>query len=303
MRHKIDRYVQLLEFPGFHYANCNCLLVEDDVRCMIETGCDESELTDLLREPPQLIVNSHGHGDHCRYTHAFPEARVLMHPADRAIVESAEGYLKEFNFDSLLTPQWSEIFLQAMCYRPIPGFEELEDGQEICTGNITFRVLHMPGHCAGHCCFFFPEQGFVFTSDIEFSEFGPWYGMVHSSVSDQLKSLDRLAAIGADYYISGHGTPFIRDPEGKRLQAYRTTVLDRQLRVARLLYNSHGTVEDIARELPIYRHLPRPEPIFWAYEMMMVLNHLHFLEEQGYAGHDGDTWYPTKNIGTAKLSL
>ena len=62
-------------------------------------------------------------------------------------------------------------------------------------------------------------------------------------------------------------------------------------------------VEEIARELPIYRRLPRPETIFWVYELMMVLNHLRFLEEQGYAGHDGDTWYPAKNLGTAKLSL
>jgi len=304
MRHRIDQNIQVLEFPGFHYANCNCLLIEDDVRCLIETGCHESELAELQNQPPQIIVNSHGHGDHCRYTYAFPEAKVLMHPGDRTIVESADNYLKEFAFDSLVNPEWSEIFLREMCYRPIIIDEDLEDGQEICTGHCGFQVLHMPGHCAGHCCFFFPEQGFVFTSDIEFSDFGPWYGMVHSSVFDQLQSLERLAALGADYYISGHGTPIVHDPDGSRLQAYRNTVLERQRRVADLLYRGRNTVEDIAKGLPIYRRLPRPAPIFWAYEVMMVLNHLRYLEEQGYAIHDGDNWHPAKTgIGIAQLSL
>lgn len=304
MRHQIDNHIQLLEFPGFHYANCNCLLLEDDLRCLIDTGFVESELEDLQRSPLNLIVNSHGHGDHCRYNYAFPEARVMMHPAEEAVAESAKGYLKEFGFDSLLSPEWSDMFLEAMCYRTTTIDSYLEDGQEISTGNCRFQVLHMPGHCAGHCCFFFPEQGFVFTSDIEFSEFGPWYGMIHSSVSDQLESLDRLAAIGADYYISGHGKPFICDPEGSRLRAYRNTVLERQQRVAELLYQGRSTVEEIARGFPVYRRLPRPEAIFWVYEQMMVLNHLRYLEEQGYASHEGSTWFPAKTgIGWAKLSL
>ena len=304
MRHQIDRQIQIIEFPGFHYANCNCLLIEDDVHCLIETGFNESELEDLQKLPVQLIVNSHGHSDHCRYNYIFPKSKILMHPSEHAMVSSGEAYLKEFAFDKLVGQEWLELFLQAMHYRPIQVDGDLQDGQELCTGRCRFQVLHMPGHSAGHCCFIFPEQGFVFTSDIEFSEFGPWYGMVHSSVSDQLSSLDRLAAIGADYYISGHHASVVRDPGGHRLRAYRNIILERQRRVAKLLYGGHSTVEDIARDLPIYRRLPNPKPIFWAYELMMVYHHLVYLEEQGYAGHDGHTWFPTKTgISAEQLSI
>lgn len=304
MRHQIDRHIQVLDFSGMPYANCNCLLLDDDVRCLIDTGLDESHLEDVQKSPVQLIVNSHGHGDHCHYNHLFPEARVLMHPANNEITASAENYLKDLAFDVMVEREWSDRFLQAVCYRPVRVDEEIQDGQEICTGRCRFQVLHMPGHCAGHCCFFFPEQGFVYTSDIEFADFGPWYGAVSSSVGDQLRSIDRLAAIGADYYVSGHNEPLVRDPGGRRLKAYRNTILERQRRVAELLYGGRSTVEGITKEYPIYRRLPNPRQIFWPHEYMMVYNHLLYLEEQGYAGHDGFTWFPAKTgISTAHLSL
>lgn len=304
MRHQIDPQIQVIELPGFHYANCNCLLLEDDERCLIETGFHESELEDLRRSPVHLIVNSHGHGDHCGHNNAFPEAKIMMHPEERAVIGSAQGYLREFGFENLVDEAWQGLFVDGMNFRPTRIDEALHDGQAICTGRLRFQVLHMPGHSAGHCCFLFPEQGFVFTSDIEFSEFGPWYGMVRSSVADMLRSLDRLASIGADYYISGHHAPMIRDPDGSRLRAYRNTILERQRRVAELLYAGRSTVEEIAKSLPIYRRLPNPAPIFWAYEQMMVINHLIYLEEQGYAGHEGVRWFPGKTgIGMAQLSI
>ncbi len=304
MRHQLDRHLQVIEFPGFPYANCNCLLVEDEVCCLIETGFDVSYLEDLQKLPVELIINSHGHADHCHYNHAFPEARFLIHPDNLDMIGSREAYLKELAYDTMVGPKLTELFLQTVHYRPFQADDELQDGQEICTGHCRFQVLHMPGHCPGHCCFFFPEQGFVFTSDIEFSDFGPWYAAVHSSVADQLRSLDRLAAIGAEYYVSGHHKPIVRDQGGHRLRSYRNKILERQHRVAELLYAGRSTVEEIAREFPIYRRLPNPVEIFWPHEYMMVYHHLLYLEEQGYAGHDGSVWFPTKTgISPALLSI
>jgi len=304
MRRQIDSRIQLIELPGFHYANCNCLLIEDDMRCLIDSGCDDSELESLRQAPVHLVVNSHGHSDHCRHNHVFSDARVLMHPDDHAIASSGDAYLKEMGLESLTGSEWADAYLNAVQYRPSPIHGSLEDGQAICTGACTFQVLHMPGHSAGHCCFFFPEQGFVFTSDIEFSDFGPWYGNLRSSVSDTLNSLDRLAAIGADYYISGHGTSVVRDPDGSILRQYRNRVLERQRRVAELLYSGHSTAESIARELPVYRRLPWPKEIFWIHELVMVGKHLEYLEEQGYAILDGNGWHPGKTLpGPAHLSL
>lgn len=304
MMHQIDRHIKVIEFPGRPYANCNCLLLEDDIPCLIDTGFDESHLENLQKSSVQLVVNSHGHADHCHFNHMFPQARILMHPANFEIIASAENYLKDLAFDTMVEQEWTSLFMQAVCYRPTRVDGEIQDGQEISTGRCHFQVLHMPGHCAGHCCFLFPEQGFVFTSDIEFAEFGPWYGAVSSSVSDQLRSIDRLAAIGADYYVSGHHQPVVRDHHGRKLKAYRDTILQRQRRVAEWLYGGRGTVEEIAKEFPIYRRLPNPSQTFWPHEYMMVYKHLLYLEEQGYAGHDGPTWFPAKTgISPAHLSL
>ena len=42
----------------------------------------------------------------------------------------------------------------------------LHDGQKIDLGGRTLLVVHTPGHSPGHCCFFEPERGYLFSGDL-----------------------------------------------------------------------------------------------------------------------------------------
>ncbi|MDO4540800.1 MAG: MBL fold metallo-hydrolase [Syntrophomonadaceae bacterium] len=304
MLHKIDKYVRVVEFPGFHYSNCNCVLIEDEQRFLLDTGPNEEDLAMLINQPPDIIVNSHGHIDHYVFNHCFPDSRILMHAGDHAIAQSTEAYLNEFNISTLAPdPAWCEIYAQAVRHYPTRIDGQIHDNQWFDTGHVRFQVLHTPGHSPGHCCFFFPEQGFIFSIDIDFSTFGPWYASVSCSLSELLASIDRLADIKPDYYISGHGAPFIRDEVQKRLLAYRDTIFQRQRRVVDVLYKGKNDIEDMAHDLPVYQRLLAPKEIFHIYEQSMIMVHMRYLEELGYTYCEDGKWYLAKNLSRAKLDL
>jgi glyoxylase-like metal-dependent hydrolase (beta-lactamase superfamily II) len=46
----------------------------------------------------------------------------------------------------------------------------LTDGQTLDICGFSIRVLRTPGHTTGSCCFFFPEDGVLFSGDTLFCE-------------------------------------------------------------------------------------------------------------------------------------
>ncbi len=100
------------------------------------------------------IVNTHGHPDHTCGNQRMKEltsAPVLMHKADDELFREP-GVVAMFN---------------AWGFEPAPpadGF--LEDGQVLKVGNLSFEVIHTPGHSPGSICIF--GKGIVVTGDTLF---------------------------------------------------------------------------------------------------------------------------------------
>jgi glyoxylase-like metal-dependent hydrolase (beta-lactamase superfamily II) len=44
-------------------------------------------------------------------------------------------------------------------------YESLFDGQVLALGGLEIEVLHTPGHTPGHCCFWVPGEGALFSGD------------------------------------------------------------------------------------------------------------------------------------------
>ena len=100
------------------------------------------------------IVNTHGHPDHtCGNSRmkALTGAPVLMHQAD----------------DELFRREDVAAMFTAWGFEPAPpadGF--LQDNQEIRIGQLTFKVIHTPGHSPGSICLY--GHGYLITGDTLF---------------------------------------------------------------------------------------------------------------------------------------
>lgn len=278
---KIDKHIHLIDYPGFKFPYCNCLFIEDDINCLIDSSAGASDLSWLKQQRIDLIINSHGHLDHYMNNYCFPDSKILMHQADHWIAQDAENYLAEFGLKTFATPQMQQIYLDSVQYRSTRIDGMITDQQVIEFGSTSIETIHLPGHSAGHCGFLFPKQGFVFTADFDLSVFGPWYANWGCSLLDFFQSIDRLIALKPDYLITGHGEAIVKDDVPRRLIKYRDMVYSRQQRIIDLLKKGRQTVDEIARECPVYIQLPAPQNFFYVYEEVMVAVHLRHLQEMG----------------------
>lgn len=300
---RLFKHITLLELPQFMYPYCNCLWIEDEINCLIDSSPPDEELTLLRGKTVHLIINSHGHIDHNRANYRFPEARVLLHQSNHSLVESEEGYLQAFGFDRFLDEAGQNMYLRGPGYRPRPADGILEDGQVINLGETRFEVVHLPGHIYGHCGFFFPEEGFIFTADIDLNRFGPWYGNMTSDVDDFIGSIDTLIKMQPEMIVSGHGPRPITSGIKSGLIRYRDTIFRREEEIIKLLHRGKHTIAEIGAEMPIYKRLLEPQQIFYLYECAMDWKHLQRLERQGRVERKGNKYFLNHGIRPSNLNL
>jgi glyoxylase-like metal-dependent hydrolase (beta-lactamase superfamily II) len=103
----------------------------------------------------KVVLNTHAHFDHTDANGAILKAtgaRLAIHPMEQPLL-SASGGAALFGMSANTSP---------------PPDLELHDGDELNIGQLSFRVLHTPGHTPGHVCFYEPDQGVLFDGDLLF---------------------------------------------------------------------------------------------------------------------------------------
>ncbi|NLU46967.1 MAG: MBL fold metallo-hydrolase [Syntrophomonadaceae bacterium] len=265
--------------------------MEDEINCLVDSSPPEEEWQYVADHPINLIINSHRHSGHCSRNYACPDAVVLMHPAEHNRVSNGEIYLRDYGFDLFPDDSVRPLYLAAVKYAPRPADGEIRDGQTVSTGRVSFQVIRLPGHSAGHCGFLFPEQGFIFTADINPGS-KPFFAMLDSDVDDFINSIEKLRSIGSELLITGHGPAFTKGNIPKRLAAYRDILFEQEEKILSLLKSGSRTIRDLAKEAVRYDgRLPQPQSVYYIHECMMDWKHLQRLERLRKVVHEGDNYY------------
>ncbi len=114
----------------------------------------------ILREIEQLgltikyVINTHGHFDHTLADEAIVKATgapLAIHPADVPLLHDGGG-ARFFGFNA-------------------PSIEadmSLEDGDILKVGELTFEVIHTPGHSPGGVSLYNEDEGVIFSGDTLF---------------------------------------------------------------------------------------------------------------------------------------
>ena len=120
-----------------------------------------------------------------------------------------------------------------------------EEGDRIDLGSTSLRVLHTPGHSAGHTCFLFEEEGILFTGD---TILGMSYVIIVPPEGDMalyLDSLARLRRLELQAICPGHG-PVIHDPAAT-IERYIAHRLEREQKILEALSGTARTIESIVK--------------------------------------------------------
>ncbi len=151
--------MKIISNTGGVFATTSYLVVDEATKqAVIFDAPDHTTgpLLDVAQQNGWDVVGlwlTHGHidhiADHAVVTGRFPNARVLLHPADEPKLRDPRSmYALPFE-----TPG-----------RPADG--HLADGQVLRIGPNEVRVLHTPGHSPGHVGFHLVDDGVLIGGDL-----------------------------------------------------------------------------------------------------------------------------------------
>ncbi|NLV17380.1 MAG: MBL fold metallo-hydrolase [Syntrophomonadaceae bacterium] len=262
------------------YTFGNCVLVDDDIRIMIDSGAGKI-LEQTKPEQIDVLINTHHHYDHIRDNNCFTNARILLHPLEHPGMKSLEMIMALDGWDELMPRFFADL-------APDTGWQdltwtvdgEISDSQLIDCGTTKVMVIHTPGHSKGHCSFHFPEEDLTFVGDICLTKVGPWYGEPNTDLSAFMDSIDRIINLKPSRVVSSHVNEVIEDPI-QALREYGHRIILREQRIIKHIKKNPSTIDQLAAKHLIYRVHQSPMILFW--EKCMLKNHLERLILLGQA--------------------
>ncbi len=175
-------------------ANCYLVWDEDRNAVIIDPGDEADRLLRIIGKRDlslSAVLLTHAHFDHMMATNAIKAetgAAVMVHEAELPALTD-----ERINLSSMMgTP-----------YRTAAD-RLLHDGEEVTVGNLTFTVIHTPGHTVGSCCYAIDDL--LFSGDTLFADSIGRTDFPGGSISVMQQSLTKLCTYPDHIGIlSGHG--------------------------------------------------------------------------------------------------
>ncbi|MCM8829617.1 MAG: MBL fold metallo-hydrolase [Candidatus Omnitrophica bacterium] len=120
---------------------------------IIDPGDEYEKIKEVIKEvgiEPSFIVNTHGHMDHIKDDEKFG-LPVYIHSQDVECLKAPERNLSQLFGLSLTVNVQSFI---------------VEEGDTLRAGNLSFQIIHTPGHTPGSICLKY--ENILFTGDTLF---------------------------------------------------------------------------------------------------------------------------------------
>ena len=153
---KVNHYV-----VGMVQTNCYVAFHNESKECVvIDPGASGKQLAERIRQEglsPVAVLLTHGHFDH------GGAARELAEEFDVKI------YAHEAEAETLQDPK-KNVSWMAGGSESYDADVFVKDGEVLHLAGFDIEVLHTPGHTAGGCCYYIPEEAVIFTGDTLFAQ-------------------------------------------------------------------------------------------------------------------------------------
>ena len=195
------------------------LVLGQERALLIDSGFGWGSLKKVVEELtrlPVVLVNTHGHPDHCGGNAEFGTA--WLYPDDNELCERKCSF--EARLDEAM--HWELEQAQQMLQPTPPAPAALADGQVFDLGGRKLIVIHIPGHSRGSVCLFEEQTGTLFAGDNVQGFATALTEECAANVSVYLQSMEKLAALPIRRVCSGH-MPAVLPPDliGKKIRCAR----------------------------------------------------------------------------------
>jgi len=276
---KITEHITLIKgknqgrFPFSH-----SILVKDDVTALIDTGCGIQNLNKLTPQEIDIVINSHSHPDHTAGNWLFSDLPLKV-PEEEVDFNSNIKKLSERYAGEKLAKIWRNFVSQKMNFKNAQPMDTFHDTDTLDFGSTTLEAVHTPGHTIGHYCFFERNERILFSFDIDFTKFGPWYGHEESDIEQFKASIEKVRALNPKIVVSSHRGIINKDID-KEFEHFSRIFQERDERILNFL-DRERTLQEIVDSALIYRDFSFHPLLLKYWEGMMIRKHLKGLLNAG----------------------
>ena len=185
-------------------ASTNCYLIHQDTEnaseVIIIDPADRGEyIYEKITEKGlkvAAIFLTHGHFDHLLGANKLRDlsgAKIYANALEKEICENPSKNIS--------------IEVGEPC--SVKADEYLNDGDEITVAGFNIRMITTPGHTAGSCCYYFPDEGILLSGDTLFQESVGRTDFPTGSMPTLVKSIrEKLFTLADETKVyPGHGEP------------------------------------------------------------------------------------------------
>jgi len=192
------------------------LVAGEEKALLIDTGTGVADLKGLvesLAHLPVIVVNTHGHPDHCGGNHQFES--VFAHPADFELVRrfnDPQSHAETIRQTRAEFPDLTEFIIHDEDSFTHAELYPVKDGFSFDLGNRSLEVIAVPGHTPGSICLLDSKEKLLFVGDNNNETV--WLFLEGSlPVESYLKVLEKQdqRSDEFDWIMPGHGNPMAGD--------------------------------------------------------------------------------------------
>jgi len=212
------------------YPYSHSFLIEN---YLIDTGISNKRLKKLMRSYPiNHVFLSHWHEDHISGNGLLKDVKFYCHKEDKTAIEDIEKMFPYYNVQNTNAGEEFRALLEFLEVENTPIDRTFEDNEIIDIGEyFKLKIIHSPGHTAGHCGFYELTSQIAFLGDMDLTNF-PYYANIDSNLIEFENSIKKLKELDINIAVTGH-----RDPiEGKsnikeELDKFKSVILKRDERI------------------------------------------------------------------------
>ena len=255
--------------------------------CLQEVGCVPTSI--------RKIISTHHHADHFGTSRAYKEltgAEVYLNPLEIARIERMQSStplpeaIAFFRSHGIPLPESGDglpspgRYFGAL-YAPTMPDHHLQDGEVVSIGSREVHIVWTPGHTAGHCCLYFPQDKVMIVGDHLLPKITPHVGVYNTGpdnpLQDFLASQEKVQQFDVELVLPAHGAVF-KDHRHRAQQIiqhhkYRLhEIHDAAKGQPRTAHDIALDIFDIGKDAPIFHFMAAT---------FETLAHLHLLMYEG----------------------
>lgn len=269
----------LVKGPGKgRFPHCNGFLMVGDRAVLMDAGIGEKRIREIDgRMRIDTLIISHSHPDHILSWHVLKDRQLFLPAQTPESVGDLRLLGQRFVEGRQGAKYWTWVAESRLGIHPIRLPDHRFDDHEILDfGFIQLQAIHAPGHLDDHYCFLETTSGTLFSIDIDFTGFGPWYGNPEGDIQRFRESVMMLRDLPFSQICASHKLPIALADADDAFDRY-LNAFDRQ-KAAILDLCRHGMdLEAMVRISPLYRNRMPDGTLQRIFETQMIRKNLDLL--------------------------